>query len=163
MTAATHCSDCGVELPHNPRRKGTRCQTHARAQPCTPERRAALAAAMRAKHADPHFAAARAANLRKARARMVKEGHPVLEKYAASLRANRINPSVAGSDERRLAIAKGVATRLAHIPLEHRDMYRSLMVSQGLRAAERARIVLAHAARAAERYVAGLFNRKEAA
>lgn len=143
---------CGAVLPHNPRRIGKMCSPHARRQACTPERAEALRQTMLVKHQDPHFVASRAKNLSKARARMEAEGHPVTKVWREALLANRINPSVAGSEERRRAVAKGVNTRLAHIPLEYRGDYIRMSTRDRMSAADRSRMIQEQAAKDARIY-----------
>jgi len=136
-----YCEECGKQLERRKRSTSPRdlCAKHSASDP---GRRQRISASITAKHADPNYSAKREAALRVAYQRMKREGHPVLKVWSDNLRKWRINPSVAGSEERRRATAKATATRLAHIPVEYRDEYRRLTKSDKMSAADATRMVL---------------------
>lgn len=146
MTSA--CSDCGRALPHNPRRKGTRCRPcTARAIAISPEHRAACSRAMSRRWGNPNDAAVLS--------RAISAGISPEERARRAARGRiccNARAAAAGSEARRRAAFSLSQTRMGWCPVEYRDDYRRLRANGGFRAPEARRIIEQQIARDAARY-----------
>lgn len=147
------CEECGKKLERRRRSKMPRslCFDHAMK---SPERNAAISAGVKLKHTDPDYAARRAASIRKARLRAMEEGHPVAVEWKARLQRWKDDTSPEGVEARRRANERARSKKLAHIPIEYRDLYIGLLHCTELTAAERAVIVADQQARDTEHFIA---------
>jgi hypothetical protein len=142
------CLDCGVSiLPRTAKRTGRCLRCAAR----TPERRAEVAEALRERHADPAYKAKQSKFLRESWKRRMADPE---ERAAIQKRMSAVGKVYGGKVDcdRAAATRKGVATRLADIPLAYREEYVKLMHTTGLRAKERKRIILEAAAAAVRQH-----------
>ena len=149
MTVA-HCSDCGAQLPHNPRRKGTRCKPcSARAVATSPAHREALSRAMSRRWADPNEA------YRLGRAISAGIGHEERERRRKrGVICCNARAAAAGTEARRKAGQSLSRTRLGWLPPEYREDYFHLRRNHKLRAPEARRIIEHQIARDLDRYAA---------
>ena len=137
MTVQT-CSDCPAVLPHNPRRKGTRCKScNARAIATSPEKRAALSKAMKRRWNDPQE--------RRRLARAVQIGCLKPEVREERRRRGKIGcnarAAAAGSEARKKAGRTLSKTRLGWLPASYRDEYFRLRNNMKMPAPEARRII----------------------
>lgn len=150
MTAGATCSDCGRDLPHNPRRKGTRCKPcSARAVATSPGHREAVSRAMSRRWADPN----EAFRLGKAISAGIGPEERQRRRERGSICCNA-RAAAAGTEARLKAGRSLSRTRLGWLPPEYRDDYFHLRSNFKYRAAEARRIIEAQIERDLERYVA---------
>jgi hypothetical protein len=149
-----HCSVCGEALCHNPRRKTTMCKRHAiEAAARDPARRAKVSASAKAKHADPEYRAKRAPMYAIVARRTLAERPELREVYRETMRRNRRpGGSEPGTDERRRAKISELRTKLPDIPLEYREEYRRLSISDKIPKVDRVRMIQEQMQRDMKRY-----------
>lgn len=136
------CIDCDRPVSEV---SGGRCVQHANAlNNSIPERRQKAAATMRRKMADPVFRAEMAEASRAGTARAMQDPEFVERRREIGRRHGLRNIRHTWTPEVRARAGRNIsAVKLAHVPADVRDMYRSL-VNTGLSAAERLAIVLEH-------------------
>lgn len=142
------CSDCGRELPHNPRRKGTRCKPcTARAVAKSPEHRAAVSKAMARRWADPNEARRLATAVSAGITPEERERRRQRGRICCNCRA-----AAAGSEARIRAGRTLSQTRLGWLPIEYRPDYDFLRRTYKMSAADARRMIEDQIARDLERY-----------
>ena len=118
-TSTANCSDCGQQLPRNPRRTGTRCKPcNARAIATSQQHREAVSRAMSRRWANPNEA------FRLGRAISAGIGP---EERASRRERGKIScnarAAAAGSEARAKAGRSLSRTRLGWLPIEYRSEY----------------------------------------
>lgn len=148
--SAPNCTDCGRALPHNPRRKGTRCKScNARAMTTSAAHRAAASRAMSRRWANPNEAARLG--------RAISAGITPEERERRRARGTiccNARAAAAGSDVRDRAGRTLSQTRLGWLPLEYRDDYFRLRSNHKYSAADARRLIEAQIAADHARYLA---------
>lgn len=132
------CSDCPTMLPHNPRRKGTRCKPcSARHVAKSPEHRKAASKAMSRRWKNPIE--------RRALAQSISDGcmKPEIreERRERGKRQRNVKPAPAGSEARQRGGRSLSKTRLGWLPEPYREEYFNLRTNHKAPAAEARRII----------------------
>lgn len=155
---ALACSDCGVPLKPNPRRKGTRCKPcSARAMATSAEKREKCRVAMKRHFAEPGFYQQHCQRIGQGIRAALKDPERLEDLRERGRRCGLLRLGMsrhgAGSEPRVRAGQRRSATVLAWCPIEYRDAYLHLVRSKLVRAPEARRIIEDQIAADLERYM----------
>lgn len=141
-----NCSDCQRPLPHNPRRKGTRCRRcFARHIARSEAKREACRRAMKERFEDPGYCALHLARTKDGLRKSMKDPEFVAMRREQGRRCgllrsgqNRYGP---GTPQRLAAGRSRRETVLGWCPVEYRAEYQRLIRSKQIRAPEARRMI----------------------